>query len=48
LSQGCSGSRHRQQFALTLLLAPPRAEIPQVMVTLPALASYDALFEVAP
>jgi hypothetical protein len=34
--------------ALTLLLAPPRAEIPQVMVTLPALASYDALFEVAP
>jgi hypothetical protein len=33
--------------ALTLLLAPPRAEVPQVMVTLPALASYDALFEVA-
>jgi len=34
--------------ALTLLLTPPRAEVPQVMVTLPALASYDALFEVAP
>lgn len=34
--------------ALTLLLAPPSAEVPQVMVTLPTLASYDALFEVAP
>jgi hypothetical protein len=34
--------------ALTLLLAPPNTEVPQVMVTLPTLASYDTLFEVAP
>jgi hypothetical protein len=33
--------------ALTLLLAPPAADVPHVMVTLPALAGYDALFEVA-
>ena len=33
--------------ALTELLAPPNADVPQVVVTLPALASYDALFEVA-
>jgi len=33
--------------ALTELLAPPNADVPQVIVTLPALASYDALFEVA-
>jgi hypothetical protein len=34
--------------ALTQLLAPPVAEVPQVVVTLPMLASYDELFEVAP
>ncbi len=33
--------------ALTQLLAPPKGEIPQVLVTLPTLASYDELFEVA-
>lgn len=33
--------------ALTQLLAPPMREVPQVVVTLPALASYDDLFEVA-
>jgi hypothetical protein len=33
--------------ALTQLLAPPKGEIPQVLVTLPALASYDQLFEAA-
>jgi hypothetical protein len=32
-------------FALRQLLAPPRAEVPDVMVQLPALASYDALIE---
>jgi hypothetical protein len=32
--------------ALTQLLAPPKGEVPQVVVTLPALASYDELFEV--
>ena len=32
--------------ALAQLLAPPKAEVPQVVVTLPALASYDELFEV--
>jgi hypothetical protein len=32
--------------ALTQLLAPPTGEVPQVVVTLPALASYDDLFEV--
>jgi hypothetical protein len=33
--------------ALTQLLAPPKGNVPQVVVTLPALASYDDLFEVA-
>ena len=33
-------------IALTQLLAPPRGEVPQVVVTLPMLASYDELFEV--
>ena len=33
--------------ALTQLLAPPKGEVPQVVVTLPTLASYDDLFEVA-
>lgn len=33
--------------ALTQLLAPPTGDVPQVVVTLPALASYDDLFEVA-
>ena len=33
--------------ALTQLLAPPKGEMPQVLVTLPTLASYDELFEVA-
>jgi len=33
--------------ALTQLLAPPQTNVPQVVVTLPALASYDDLFEVA-
>lgn len=33
--------------ALTQLLAPPKGDIPQVLVTLPTLASYDELFEVA-
>ena len=33
--------------ALTQLLAPPRSEVPHVVVTLPTLASYDELFEVA-
>jgi hypothetical protein len=31
--------------ALTQLLAPPKGNVPQVVVTLPALASYDDLFE---
>jgi hypothetical protein len=31
--------------ALTQLLAPPVGEVPQVVVTLPMLASYDELFE---
>ena len=37
--------------ALKLLLAPPRAELPEVVVRLPELADYDVLldaFEVAP
>ena len=34
--------------ALTQLLAPPRCEVPQVVVMLPTLASYDELLEVAP
>jgi hypothetical protein len=34
--------------ALTQLLAPPKAVVPQVVVTLPKLASYDDLFEVVP
>ena len=33
--------------ALTQLLAPPRSEVPQVVVILPTLASYDDLIEVA-
>lgn len=33
-------------IALTQLLAPPKGEVPQVVVTLPMLASYDELFEV--
>ena len=33
--------------ALTMMLAPPISEVPDVAVTLPTLASYDALFEVA-
>jgi hypothetical protein len=32
--------------ALTQLLAPPKGDVPQVVVTLPALATYDGLFEV--
>ena len=31
--------------ALTQLLAPPKGDVPQVVVTLPTLASYDELFE---
>ena len=33
--------------ALTGLLAPPRNAVPDVAVTLPTLASYDALLEAA-
>ena len=33
--------------ALTQLLAPPKGDLPQVVVTLPTLASYDELLEVA-
>ena len=33
--------------ALIQLLAPPKGEVPHVLVTLPTLASYDELFEVA-
>ena len=33
--------------ALTQLLAPPKGDVPQVVVTLPTLASYDELLEVA-
>jgi hypothetical protein len=33
--------------ALTELLAPPRNAVPDVAVTLPTLASYDALLEVS-
>jgi hypothetical protein len=33
--------------ALTELLAPPKGDVPQVVVTLPTLAAYDALLEVA-
>ena len=32
--------------ALTELLAPHKGDVPQVVVTLPTLATYDALFEV--
>ena len=32
---------------LTQLLAPPKGNVPQVVVTLPTLAAYDDLFEVA-
>ena len=32
--------------ALTQLLAPPKGDVLQVVVTLPTLASYDELFEV--
>lgn len=32
---------------LTQLLAPPKGDVPQVVVTLPTLASYDELLEVA-
>jgi hypothetical protein len=32
--------------ALTPLLAPPKGDVPQVVVTLPMLASSDDLFEV--
>jgi hypothetical protein len=35
-------------LALTLLLAPPKSEVPIVTVELPALAGYDQLLEVAP
>ena len=34
--------------ALTQLLAPPKEDVPQVVVTLPPLAIYDALYEAAP
>ena len=34
--------------ALTQLLAPPKGDVPQVVVTLPLLAIYDALYEAAP
>jgi hypothetical protein len=34
--------------ALTQLLAPPKGDVPQVVVTLPPLAIYDALYEAAP
>ena len=34
--------------ALTQLLAPPKGVVPHVVVSLPTLASYDALLEVAP
>ncbi|MHB8948655.1 MAG: IS21 family transposase [Rhodoferax sp.] len=33
--------------ALTQLLAPPKGDVPQVVVILPTLATYDELFEVA-
>jgi hypothetical protein len=33
--------------ALSLLLQPPRGNVPSVMVTLPRLADYDDLFGVA-
>jgi hypothetical protein len=33
--------------ALTQLLAPPEGDVPQVVVTLPTLASYDELLEAA-
>jgi hypothetical protein len=33
--------------ALTQLLAPPNSAVPDVVVVLPTLASYDALIEVA-
>ena len=33
--------------ALSLLLQPPRANVPSVVVTLPTLAGYDDLFGVA-
>lgn len=31
--------------ALTQLLAPSKGDVPQVVVTLPMLAAYDALFD---
>ena len=34
-------------IALTQLLAPPKSEVPDVVVKLPTLADYDELFEVA-
>lgn len=34
-------------LALSQLLAPPKSEVPEVVVQLPALAGYDALFEEA-
>ena len=33
-------------MALTQLLAPPKGDVPQVVVTLPKLATYDDLLEV--
>ena len=36
-----------QIHTLTQLLAPPKADVPRVVVLLPTLASYDELFEVA-
>ena len=33
-------------MTLTQLLAPPKGDVPQVMVTLPKLATYDDLLEV--
>jgi hypothetical protein len=33
--------------ALTELLKPPKGDVPQVVVTLPTLAAYDKLLEVA-
>ena len=33
--------------ALIQLLAPPKGDVPQVVVTLPTLASYDELLEAA-
>jgi hypothetical protein len=33
--------------ALSMLLQPPKTDVPPVVVTLPTLASYDELFGVA-